>query len=369
MRGRGSVPGQGFSGKSWLHGQSLALAMDRGHDNFGLLRLILALAVVVSHAFSVVNGRVEDEPLARLTGFTLGEHAVNGFFAISGFLVTMSYDRRGMRDYVLARTLRIVPGFVAAVLVVAFGFGLWLTTLPPTAYLADHGLWRFITSTLTTFKSNITLPGVFAANPFTFPMGTVWTLKYEVLCYLGVLALGLAGLFRFPVMLLGVAIALALAALAREFVSPLGPKGVETALRLPLIFMCGGLAWLWREKLRLSLAGLAIALALMALSLPTPLFKPVLYIGTVYLMLGLALVPELTTKDHEPPGDISYGVYLYGWPVQQALVALFPGAGAWALLGPAMAITIIIASVSWICVEKPALNLKKRLLQRNRSER
>ncbi|MFX5730472.1 acyltransferase family protein, partial [Acinetobacter baumannii] len=79
------------------------------------------LAVVVSHAFSVATGAAGDEPLARLTGYTLGEHAVNGFFAVSGFLVTMSCDRRGIRDYALARTLRILPGLVAATLVVSLG--------------------------------------------------------------------------------------------------------------------------------------------------------------------------------------------------------------------------------------------------------
>ncbi len=65
---------------------------------------------MVSHAFSVTSGALLDEPLAHLTGYTLGEHAVNGFFAVSGFLVAMSLMRRGPRDYVLARALRIAPG-------------------------------------------------------------------------------------------------------------------------------------------------------------------------------------------------------------------------------------------------------------------
>ncbi|MDB5511725.1 MAG: hypothetical protein JWR08_1208, partial [Enterovirga sp.] len=80
---------------------SLGDALARPANAFTAVRLALAVAVVLSHAFSVTTGRVEDEPLARLTGFTLGEHAVNGFFAISGFLVTMSFCRRGWRDYVL----------------------------------------------------------------------------------------------------------------------------------------------------------------------------------------------------------------------------------------------------------------------------
>jgi peptidoglycan/LPS O-acetylase OafA/YrhL len=347
---------------SW-RGESIADAMARPHDNFGVLRLLLALAVVFSHAFSVVSGRVDDEPLAHLTGFTLGEHAVNGFFAISGFLVTMSFDRRGWRDYLVARTLRIAPGLIAAVLVVAFGFGLLLTNLSPRAYLADPGLWRFITATLSSFKSNIALPGVFASNPFTFPMGTVWTLKYETICYAGVFVFGLFGLFRFRGLLVGAAVALTLAAVAREVLAPEGSKGLETSLRLPLIFFCGGLGWLWREKLHVSGAGVLVALFAMMLLSQTPLYKAALYLGTAYAMLALALAPEFTRHATEPPGDISYGVYLYGWPVQQGLVQLFPAAGAWTLLGPATALTILVGIASWLMIEKPALGLKKRLIR------
>ena len=89
---------------------TIATALARPANGFAITRLVLALAVVVSHAFSVTTGHVADEPLATATGFTLGEHAVNGFFAISGFLVTMSFARRGWRDYAISRALRIVPG-------------------------------------------------------------------------------------------------------------------------------------------------------------------------------------------------------------------------------------------------------------------
>jgi peptidoglycan/LPS O-acetylase OafA/YrhL len=346
----------------WFTGETVEAAMARGVNRFGLMRLLLALAVVVSHAFSVASGQVLDEPLARLTGFTLGEHAVNGFFAISGFLVTMSYERRGWRDYVLARSLRIVPGLVAATLVVALLFGLALTTLGAAGYLSDPKTARFIIATLTTFKSNIALPGVFATNPFTFPMGTVWTLKYEVICYGGVLALGLAGLLRQRHLLLGAALVLVIIIIGREMVAPHGPKGIETALRLPLIFLCGGLAWLWRAVLPVSLAGAVLALVPMTLLLATPLAKPVLYLGTAYLVLALALAPQIAALTPEPKDDLSYGTYLYGWPVQQALVALFPAAGVWVLLGPALALTLLIAAASWWIVEQPAMRLKRRWL-------
>ena len=348
---------------SRLRAISVSDAMTGRHNNFGLLRLLLALAVVVSHAFSVATGRGEDEPWMQTTGFTLGEHAVNGFFALSGFLVTMSYERRGWRDYVLARTLRIAPGLIAATLVVALLLGPAMTRLDLGSYLADPQLRRFVTGTLTTFKSATILPGVFEDNPLRSPMGTVWTLKYETLCYLGVLVAGLAGLLGRPRLTLAIGGVLLLAAILREFVTPDGPKGIETALRLPLIFLAGGLIYLFRERVPVSLPGLAVALVALALLSPTPLYKAALYLVTAWGVMVLALAPALTRWRSEPPADLSYGVYLYGWPVQQASHALFPAVGAFALFWPALLVTLVVALLSWQLVEKPALSLKRRLLR------
>lgn len=343
---------------------TIADGLSARHNHFGLLRLLLALSVVVSHAVSVTTGRIEDEPLTASTGFTLGEHAVNGFFAISGFLVTMSYEQRGWRDYVIARTLRIAPGLIAATLVVSLLLGSALTKLDLGAYLADPRLWRFITGTLTTFKSAAPLPGVFESNPLPFPMGTVWTLKYETLCYLGVLVAGLAGLLLQRRLALAIWFALVVATVAREIVAPEGAKGVETALRLPLIFMTGGVIYLWRERVPNSLLGLGGALIVTALLSATPLYKAALYLVTAWGVLVLALAPVLTGWRSEPPADLSYGVYLYGWPVQQAFVALFPAAGAFLLFWPGLAVTVVVAALSWYLVEKPALGLKRRLIAR-----
>lgn len=342
---------------------SVAKALANPHNNFGMLRLVMAVAVVISHAFSVTDGRVEQEPWYATTGFTLGEHAVNGFFAISGFLVTMSFLRRGWRDYVLARLLRIAPGLIAATLVVALVIGGLMTNLDRATYFSDPRLWRFISATLTSFKSAAALPGVFEGNPLQFPMGTVWTLKYETLCYLGVLLAGVAGLLARPRLALAALVTLTLAVVLREVLTPEGPKGTETALRLPLIFLAGGVIYLYRERVTLSLPLLALALLVLVPLAFTPLYKAGLYLVTAWGVLVVALAPALTRRSLEPPADLSYGVYLYGWPVQQALHALFPTLGAVALLWPSLVATFAIAALSWYLVEKPALDLKRRLLR------
>jgi peptidoglycan/LPS O-acetylase OafA/YrhL len=343
---------------------TISTAMGQRTNNFTLLRLTLALAVVISHAFSVTDGAVSDEPLHAFTGFTLGEHAVNGFFVISGFLVTMSFDQRGWRDYAIARTLRIAPGLIGATLVVALLVGGAMTRLPLTDYLENPGLRRFIADTLMNFKSNIALPGVFEGNPFQFPMGTVWTLKYEVLCYAGVLALGLIGLLRSRAAAFALVAGLALALIGLDLFRPEAPKSLETSLRLPLIFAIGGALYAWRNRVRIS--GLLV-LALCAatwLAGGTFLYKTLLFTASAYGMIWLALAPILTSRSFEPKADLSYGTYLYGWPVQQSLHALFPTAAAIVLLLPSLVITLAAAGLSWFAIEKPALALKARALGR-----
>lgn len=342
---------------------SVAQALARPGNAFGALRLALALAVVVSHASSVASGNLWDEPLARSTGFTLGEHAVNGFFAVSGFLVTMSFDRRGLRDYIAARALRILPGLVAATLVVSLGLGAVMSRLPLSEYYACPELWRFVPNTLTTFKSNASLPGVFEANPYRSPLGTVWTLKYETLCYLGVLVAGLLGALRlrWPVLLLVAGSAMALVAIER--LAPPLRKEIETPLRLPLIFAAGAALYLWRDRIRLS-AWPLLGFGLAWLLTDTVFYRAVLFLSEAYGAIWLALAPFLARPAFDPPADLSYGVYLYGWPIQQALHALRPEASAMALLGSSLLLTLTVAALSWYAVEKPALGLKARALGR-----
>ena len=163
----------------------------------------------------------------------------------------MSCDRRGLRDYVLARTLRILPGFVAATTVVSLGLGAALTRLPVAEYLREPAVWSFDPRDADDLQEQ-RRPARASSKPTRTgrPLGTVWTLKYEVLCYLGV-----AG--RRPVRTAPAALAGAPArggtgagasAVASGVRGPDLPKGVETALRLPLIFAAGACLYLWREQ-------------------------------------------------------------------------------------------------------------------------
>ena len=129
-----------------------------------------------------------------------------------------------------------------------------------------------------------------------------------------------------------------------------------------MIFAVGGALYVLREHVRLSVAvvlGIAVAAWL---SSDTFLYRTLLFTGTAYAMLWLALSPALTRWHVEPRQDLSYGTYLYGWPIQQALHASCPPPRRWSCWGPHWLLTLAVAALSWLAVEKPALALKAKAL-------
>ena len=172
-------------------------------NNFDAVRLAAALSVVFSHSFLIAEGSEANEPFARITGnqSILGLVGVFVFFIISGYLVTESYCRRpAPGSFAARRMLRIYPGLVVNVLVCAFLIGPLVSTLPLGAYLASPELRQFLVDTLTLDPGPLHLPGVlFADNSVGLLInGSLWTLRYEVMMYLMIVALGVTHLLRLP---------------------------------------------------------------------------------------------------------------------------------------------------------------------------
>ena len=178
----------------------IADALDPRANAFGAIRLGAALLVVWSHACSV--GGFGPDPLQRLAGVTLGELGVNTFFALSGFLVALSWNRRPSPGHFLRkRVLRIFPAYWACLLATALGLFPWLvhrlhdTPWAQTAFSADSlgYLWR---NALLRIHQNA-YPPLFADHPAAgVANGSLWSLFPEFLCYLGVLLLALLGAFH-----------------------------------------------------------------------------------------------------------------------------------------------------------------------------
>ncbi len=348
-----------------------------GHDNnFNLLRMIAAAAVIYSHAFPFVQGYLTvaggsypnwtGDWLWDLTGaLDSGRMAVLVFFVMSGYLVVQSLVRRGsLRDYFLARGLRILPGLWVAVLITAFVIGLAMTTLPVKEYLTHRALYKFLAYNLGLFNGwEQDLPGVFKDNPEGGRANnSLWTLTWEVLMYLALGAFFLLGFLRRRVLLLVLTAAIYLAfVLNREFHWVLHPYPLVFGAFFSYFFT-GSLLWLYRDRVPLNGATTAAAVLLLALDLYgyrdfmlARLLSPAL---VAYTVIALALVPAGLVRAYNRIGDYSYGTYIYAFPIEQSLVILVPGLMPLQLFAATFVVTVPVAMASWYLIEKPALRLK-----------
>lgn len=335
---------------------SLETAIAKGrNNNFDIVRLIAAMGVVVSHAWPLSQGAGVIEPMEHATGVALGGLSVFVFFFLSGLLVTESAHRWSDRKlvFVVARVGRIFPGlFVALLVTVALaavsGGGFGLTEAA-----------RYVAKGLSLISIEHSLTGAFADNPYPGTVnGPLWTLFYEVLCYIVIAGLTWAGVLSFRIGWAGIIVGLAaLYALVSIGSMPEGAAFYRLAVFTPLAiaFAMGGLVWRVRTMLPLSWIGGATLAALTALALnfvgPVAT-KPLLIFTCGY---GCLLV-AYRTPPIKMPGDISYGVYIYGWPVTQLVVwAIAPTSAPVTALLSAIAV-VPFAAISWTFVEKPMMS-------------
>lgn len=335
--------------------------MER-QNNFDALRLAAAVAVIFSHAFLLADGNQDREPLMRLTGgqSPLGVVGVFVFFTISGYLVSQSWEAtRSPLRFLAKRALRVYPGLAACLLVSAFLLGPAVTSLPRGDYLASPGTYLYVAANLLMDADRNSLPGVrFTGWPFgDIVDGPLWSLPCEVLMYLMLTALGALRCLNLPVML--ALLALGLAALWFDTTATGGLLG--SALWL-LPFFAAGMALHRFRRTRLFDGRIALAaLAGLAASIPLGAFILLFPLLGSYLALWLALMRRLPPLPAARFGDLSYGLYIYGWPVEQTILRLAGGAMAWwVLFLAALPVTAAIAFLSWHLVERPALRLKPR---------
>ncbi len=333
-------------------------------NSFAVVRLAMALAVLVSHCFYLQAGTVAAEPLRQWTGYTLGQHAVQVFFILSGVLVAQSLDRsRSVLDFMVARGLRIFPGLIVCVLATALLAGPVVSSLPLHDYVMADELRGYVGRTLSLSTGMATLPGVFQANPAAGVINSsIWTLKYEVLCYV-ILAIGGGLAFHSARMRAALIVAFAAWATFTFWAQPalFETNGLVQNTRYFLLFFgTGAIAYVLRHKTALSVI-MAIALLVGAAVLNTTVLREAaLAIALGYAMLVAARYQLGAIGAFANRTDMSYGVYLYSVPLTQLVLFAKPNIGIGALIGVTFILSLAAAYASWTVIEKPALSIRHR---------
>jgi peptidoglycan/LPS O-acetylase OafA/YrhL len=341
---------------------------DPRNNALNAWRLTLATGVILVHAYLFTRHHV---PAILNPGW------VDGFFAISGFLITGSWlNKPKPRTYFAARALRILPGLWTCLIVIAF------ILAPATGTVTLSSQIRFVL----THGTLLPFPGDIDGTPtthFHIWNGSLWTLLFEALFYALVAGLGIVGLLNRWFISVALAATLTWSALLpperffgdmMENGQPISPAIFALLIqavtaRLLTMFLAGALLYQFRNKIPANWTLVAVSTVIVAVSMILSNYEllpdyrllgaiPLTYV----LIVSGALIRHKRLQLHT---DLSYGVYIYSFPLQQLL--LIVGLSVHPLLFTAIStvVTLPVAALSWFLVEKPSLTLKSRLKRRD----
>jgi peptidoglycan/LPS O-acetylase OafA/YrhL len=317
------------------------------------VRLVLASGVIVSHAWPLTGAGSSPLP----GGLSIGGWCVSGFFAASGYLVAGSRMRLSFDAYLVRRAMRIVPGLWFCLLVTAF-------VLAPLSVVLDSGSDRLeLASQLGYVWRNLGVWSVQGSIDFTLGSipeaglwnGSLWTLGYEFLAYLA-----LGGLFAVVrgsrARQVAVAAGFALTSAANLVFEVRGSSNgfITLSTWLACFFLAGAVFRVLGERTRATapaaLAAVVVVAAAVALDLPRTLAP--LAVAYLVLWAGSVLPTRIGSRN-----DISYGVYVYAFPIGQ-LVVLAPATHDLSVPQHVLItflLTLPMAWISWTVVERPAI--------------
>ncbi|CAN7224930.1 acyltransferase [Acidovorax sp. Leaf78] len=355
-------------------------AIERG-NRFDLLRLMAALAVFVAHGDFLYRLHLP----VPFPGHSLGSVAVYVFFFVSGYLVCQSWDREpDWRAFGVKRAMRIFPGLMVAVLFSVFVLGWAVTTLPSSVYWGSGSTWLNVVNNALGLATVQTLPGVFESNPFARAVnGSLWTIRYELAMYLILATMAMAARGRRWVYPLAVCILVLGWEAARQGRWDAGIEAggglLADAFRwrdfcgfgVPFFVGAWWAAYGVRPRVWMALAALVSAVA--ALTLQSEWLRQI----SVWALVacGTFYAAHAGTAREGPRQrertDISYGVYIYAFPVQQAVTAVCLRQG-WPL-SACLALSLLpvlgLALMSWFWVERPCIRAAHRWLRARRATR
>jgi peptidoglycan/LPS O-acetylase OafA/YrhL len=334
-------------------------------NSFDVVRLFAALLVVYGHAYPLTGAASP-----HFAGNSVQAIGVKIFFVISGYLILGSWQRDPSAwRFFLRRALRILPGLIVVVLICALILGSLLTSLPGTEYFQNGRSWTYLTNIM--MRPQYDLPGVFMANVYPNAVnGSLWSLPAEVAMYvIGPLACVLGAVcLRTPRRgaVLATSVLLALSIWLLRVSSPATTPVVYGSSLLSFLdvapyFMVGGLYSLYKaERFFNPVVAAALWILLSVVSLPGLISELTLYLVLPYVVLTLGTQTTWLGSRLHKFGDISYGVYLYGFPLQQCVALLVPFSrdSAWLNATFTLVPLLIAATLSWRYVERPFMQYK-----------
>ena len=349
-------------------------AIDR-KNNLNIIRLVASLMVLYMHSFAVSVGVQDEDIFYLLTNHKdlAGGIAVYIFFIISGFLICKSYDRsRSLINYAKARFLRIWPLLFVVTIVSAFVLGPILSEYTFSQYFSYGDISGFLLN-LVFISSDTNLPGVFPNHYIHSVNGSLWTLMYEVIWYILVAATAVLWKKRkviVPFMyLILTALYLAVNSGLVVGIALLNSGYALNMSKLGMFFTMGMSYYLYSDRIKLSFRAFLIAIIGLVLGILFGNFILTFSIFGAYIIFYIAFQKRFIATWYDKIGDLSYGIYIMAFPIQQTLVECLgkPTYGYNTLsmnsyLNMLLTLVIVLplSYLTWHFIEEPCLKLKNK---------
>lgn len=339
----------------------LSDVLQRDRNNLDIVRLIAACMVIYGHANAIVPAPLAggDIVAAWLRFDYSGSVAVKMFFFLSGLVVTNSLlSKQCLMQFTLARIWRIWPALIAVVLVSVCVIGPWVTTLNAADYWCSAETRDYLFKTLG-MHIQFTLPGAFEGQATNAVNGSLWSLPHEVGAYVLLVAAFALGLHRKPLLAIGVT--------ALIFIDPLLPQRLLFSWRQPdtgvdslaPCFAIGALMAMFKHRIRVDWMPV-LGLGILFLSFRQTPYAAYLFYGALFFAI-LYICSRPWMVRWRFAADISYGVYIWGWPVQQMLAHAFPQMDVNTHRVVAIALSCALGALSWYLLEKPCIAIGQRM--------
>lgn len=341
----------------------LSDVLKKEANNINILRLLAALAVIIGHAYAISpEPPLQDGVLSILHFDYSGSLAVKFFFFLSGLLVTNSIiSNPNAFQFLAKRAIRIFPALLVCLLVTVFIVGPIFTTLPLKKYFSSTGTWTYIKNNFFLFELQFRLTGVFSDHKYGLN-GSLWTLPYEVLCYIYLaISYGLGFLKNRTIANSVFIIIIAVSIIVPTYLPTFFSQNPDAHL-LPACFALGGLFANNKGILRIDFYHFVILWLLSYVVKDSVGYQFVFYVTLFYSAIFISSLSFVINK-LKIPFDASYGVYIYGFMIQQCVNSVFPHIGVHGNQVVSAIIVIGIGTLSWYYIEKPCLEFGHRVIK------
>ncbi|WP_236728694.1 acyltransferase family protein [Methylobacterium sp. WSM2598] len=332
---------------------------------FDLLRTSLSICIILWHSVATSYGLVVEESLYHSPLKILVWFLVPAFFALSGFLVAGSVVRNDLLSFAVLRVIRIFPALTAEVVISALILGPLFTVLTLRGYFTDKTFYVYL---LNVFGDvHFTLPGVFNDLPVpNLVNAQLWTIPHELECYVAISIAAVIGLTQRPRLFLGAFAAFLVLLIMRDHNGgSLASAAQPPGRMLVLCFMFGVALYLNKEVIAHSTLLFLICTGLYAFCVlqSSRVAEDLASVFVSYVTIYIGLL-DFRGKWLTRAADYSYGLYLYGFPVQQAVTQLMPGHRVWYLnFVLSLCVTSVFAAISWHGLESKVMLRKKAVLR------